>query len=132
MDHRLPDAPVISIVDDDESIRTGTMSLLRSLGFIPHAFSSATAFLNSEQLNKTACLISDIQMPGMSGIELHDTLRARGHHMPIIFITAFPNEKVRAQAAVRGVVCFLNKPFDGESLSRCIDAALKGSTGESR
>ena len=123
--------PVISIVDDDESIRIGTTSLVRSLGFVAHAFPSARAFLHSEQLAETSCLISDIQMPEMSGIQLHDILRARGHNIPIIFITAFPDDKVRAQALVRGAVCFLSKPFDGETLSRCLDAALKNNAGES-
>jgi FixJ family two-component response regulator len=131
MTNHLPDVPVISIIDDDESIRTGTMSLVRSLGFAAHAFPSARAFLRSEQLSETLCLISDIQMPEMSGIELHDALRARGHDIPMIFITAFPNEKVRAQALARGAVCFLNKPFDGETLSRCLDVALKNNGGES-
>jgi FixJ family two-component response regulator len=87
--------------------------------------------LQSEQLAETSCLISDIQMSEMSGIELHDTLRTRGHHTPIIFITAFPDEKARAQASVRGAVCFLNKPFDGDTLSRCLDVALKYNAGES-
>ena len=125
------EAPVISIIDDDESIRVGTASLLRSLGFVAHAFASARAFLDSEQLSETACLISDIQMPEMSGIELHDALRASGHDIPIIFITAFPDEKARAQAVVRGAVCFLSKPFDGATLLPCLDAALKNNTGES-
>lgn len=102
----MQDTPVISIVDDDESIRSGTTSLVRSLGFVAHAFPSARAFLHSKQLAETSCLISDIQMPEISGIELHDILRTRGHHTPIIFITAFPDEKARAQALVRGAVCF--------------------------
>ena len=87
--------------------------------------------MQSDQLAQTACLISDIQMPEISGIELHDILRTRGHHTPIIFITAFPDEKARAQALVRGAVCFLSKPFDGDTLSRCLDAALKNNAGES-
>jgi FixJ family two-component response regulator len=126
----LRDVPVISIIDDDESIRNGTLRLVRSLGFIGHAFSSARAFLNSEQLIETSCLISDIHMPEMSGIQLHDALRARGYDMPIIFITAFPDKKVRTQALAQGAVCFLDKPFEGEVLSRCIDSALKGNTGK--
>jgi FixJ family two-component response regulator len=122
--------PVISIIDDDESIRTGTLRLVRSLGYTGFAFSSAHAFLNSDQLIKTACLISDIDMPEMNGIQLQDTLRARGHDIPIIYITAFPDEKVRAQALAQGAVCFLDKPFEGEALSRCIDSALKGDAGK--
>ena len=130
MTNPLADVPVVSIIDDDESIRIGTASLVRSLGFVAHAFPSARAFLQSEQLFETSCLISDIQMPEMSGIQLQDVLHARGHDLPIIFVTAFPDDKVRAQALVRGAVCFLNKPFDGETLSRCLDAALKNNAGE--
>src|SRR3954469_12026319 len=112
--------PVISIVDDDESSLFGTLRLVRSLGFVAYPFSSGDAFLHSEQLNKTSCLISDIHMPGMNGIQLQDALREAGHAMPVIFITAFPDEKTRAQAFVRGAKCYLNKPFDGEMLSHCI------------
>ena len=128
--HQLSDVPVISIIDDDDSIRNGTLRLVRSLGFNGIAFSSARAFLNSEQLIKTECLISDIHMPEISGIQLQDTLRERGHDIPIIFITAFPDEKIRAQALTQGAVCFLDKPFDGEALSRCIDSALKGNASK--
>ncbi|MBY5690375.1 response regulator [Rhizobium leguminosarum] len=125
------DTPVISIVDDDKSSRIGTASLVRSLGFIAHAFSSACSFLHSEQLTETSCLISDVQMPNMSGIQLQDILHARGFRIPTIFVTAYPDNKVRAQAFGRGAVCFLNKPFDGETLSRCIEVALKNDGGDS-
>jgi FixJ family two-component response regulator len=125
MAQRLAGAQVISVVDDDESARSGTMRLVRSLGFLAHAFPSAHAFLQSEQLTKTSCLISDMQMPQMNGIQLHDALRARGYDMPIIFVTAFHDEESRAQAMNRGAVCFLSKPFDGETLSRCIGRALQ-------
>jgi FixJ family two-component response regulator len=127
----LPDTPVVSIVDDDESIRSGTTSLVRSLGFVAHAFPSARAFLHSEQLAETSCLISDIQMPEMSGIQLQDVLHTRGHDIPIIFVTAFPDDRVRAQALNRGAICFLTKPFDGEALLGCLAAALKNNAGES-
>jgi FixJ family two-component response regulator len=127
----LRDVPVISIIDDDELNRIGTASLVRSLGFDAHAFPSARSFLHSLQLTETSCLISDVQMPEMSGIQLQDVLHARGHNIPIILITAYPDERVRAQAFARGAVCFLNKPFDGETLSRCLDAALKNNAGES-
>lgn len=123
---------VISIVDDDESSRVGTMRLVRSGGFVAHAFPSAHSFLQSKQLAETSCVISDIQMPDMNGIQLHDVLRARGLRIPIIFITAFPDEAVRAQAVIRGAICFLSKPFDGESLLRCLDSALICNKGESR
>jgi FixJ family two-component response regulator len=122
--HRLRDVPVISIIDDDESMRTSIMRLVRSLGFIAHAFPTAREFLQSEQFARTSCLISDVQMPEMSGIQLQDMLRGRGYDIPIIFITAFPNERVRAEALNRGAVCFLSKPFDGEALVRCLETAL--------
>ena len=120
------EASVISIVDDDEWSRIGTAKLVRSFGFAAHDFPSAHALLNSPLLARTACVISDIQMPTFSGLQLLDELRARGHNMPIIFVTAFPNERVRAQALLRGATCVLTKPFDGETLELCLAAALKG------
>jgi FixJ family two-component response regulator len=101
------------------------MRLVRSLGFVVHAFPSARAFLNSPQLILTSCLISDIQMPEMTGIQLLETLRARGHDMPIIFVTAFPYDDVRHRALAGGAICFLSKPLEGEALLRCLDIALK-------
>lgn len=117
--------PAVSIIDDDESARIAVARLVRSVGFVAHAFPSARAFLHSAQLMETACLISDVQMPEMSGIQLQDALRALGHDIPVIFVTAFPEETIRAQALGRGAICFLSKPFDGESLLRCLDIALK-------
>jgi FixJ family two-component response regulator len=120
---------VISIVDDDESVRTATNSLMRSLGFTAYTFSSAEKFLQSPQVNDTSCLISDVQMPSMSGIELQSHLIARGHRTPIIFITAFPDESIQARALKAGAVCFLNKPVDGETLLRCLEEVLKRPEG---
>ena len=120
------EASVISIVDDDEWSRIGTTKLVRSFGFAAHDFPSAHALLNSPLLARTACVISDIQMPVLSGLQLLDELRTHGHDMPIIFVTAFPNERVRAQAILRGAICVLTKPFDGETLELCLAAALKG------
>ena len=122
------EASVISIVDDDEWSRIGTTKLVRSLGFAAHDFPSAHALLNSPLLARTACVISDIQMPALSGLQLLDELRTLGHDMPIIFITAFPNERVRAQALLRGAICVLTKPFDGETLELCLATALKGNS----
>lgn len=120
------EASVISIVDDDEWSRIGTTKLVRSLGFAAHDFPSAHALLNSPLLARTACVISDIQMPVLSGLQLLDELRTHGHDMPIIFVTAFPNERVRAQALLRGAISVLTKPFDGKTLELCLAAALKG------
>jgi FixJ family two-component response regulator len=125
MANRLPEAHVISVIDDSEAARNGTVRLVRSLGFVARAFPSAHAFLHSEQLIKTSCLISDIQMPHMNGIQLHDALRARGYNIPIIFVTAFYNDEMRVETLDRGAICVLSKPLDGETLSRCLNRALQ-------
>jgi len=125
MANRLPEAHVISVIDDNEAARNGTMRLVRSLRFIAHAFPSAQAFLHSEQLTETSCLISDIQMPHMNGIQLYDTLRSRGYDIPTIFVTAYYNDEIRAEALDRGAVCVLSKPLDGETLLNCLNRALQ-------
>jgi FixJ family two-component response regulator len=116
--------PVISIVDDDESVRMAVRSLVRSLGLVAHAFGSAEEFLQSSHLEETACLISDVQMPGMSGVELQAKLADDGRCIPIIFITAFPTENVRARVLRAGAACFLYKPFEGRALVECLDDIL--------
>jgi len=116
---------MISIVDDDESVREATKELVRSLGYSAVAFASAEDFLRSGQLSTTACLISDVQMPGLSGIDLQRRLIADGHSMPIIFITAFPDERARARALGAGAIGFLTKPYREESLIECLGQALK-------
>jgi len=121
---RVPEAPVISVIDDDPSVRTATARLLRSMGFSVHAFASAQEFLSSPQLNETSCVIADVQMPGMNGVELQEYLTARDHGVPIIFITAFPHESVRERAMKGGAVCFLSKPFDEPQLLECVERAL--------
>ena len=121
---------VISIVDDDETIRDGLSRLVRALGFACRAFSSADTFLNSEHLNETSCLITDIHMPGMSGTELLEALRASGYRIPIVFITAYPDAQIRSQVLAQGAICFLEKPVEAETLSRCIGAALRTNPGK--
>ena len=125
----MPQVPVISIVDDDASVRVATNRLVRSLGYIAHTFASAEEFLASSQANDTCCMIADVQMPGMSGIELQSHLLAQGRRLPIIFITAFPEESARTKALNAGAVCFLTKPFDGPTLVRHLDAVLQGASG---
>jgi len=115
---------MISIVDDDEAVREATKSLLRSLGYGVSAFASADEFLQSERVHDTSCLITDLQMPGLSGIELQHWLIAGGHGMPIIFITAYFDEKVRTRAQA-GAVDFMSKPYSDEQLIDCLDQALK-------
>jgi len=117
--------PLISIIDDDASVRVATSRLVRSLGYTAHTFASADGFLQSPQVNDTACVIADVQMPGMSGIELQSHLIAQGRSVPMIFITAFPEESIRSRALKAGAVGFLSKPFDGTILIECIDIALK-------
>ena len=94
------------------------------MGFSTHAFASAKEFLSSAQLRETACLIADVEMPGMSGIELQDHLIAAGHTIPIIFITAFPDERVRDRAVNAGAIDFLSKPFDESRLLESVEQAL--------
>ena len=121
---KLADQAIISIVDDDDSVRVATSKLLKLDGFIVHAFGSAEEFLRSKYLDKTRCLIADVRMPGMSGIELQERLKHEGYTMPVIFITAFPRERERALAMGGGAVCFLTKPFDVKTLVKCIEEAL--------
>ena len=120
----MPKMPVIAIVDDDKSFRRATTSFVRSLGYGTASFDSAEAFLKSEQVSDADCLITDVQMPGMTGIELQDRLIAQGHSLPVIFITAFPEMRARAQAIAAGAVGFLAKPFDDRNLISCLNEAL--------
>ena len=115
---------MISIVDDDASVREATRGLVRSLGYRAATFGSAEEFLTSERVHDTSCLIADVQMPGLSGLELQSHLIAEGHPMPMIFITAFPEARVRTQALEAGAFGFLSKPFDEENLIACLDKAL--------
>jgi FixJ family two-component response regulator len=126
----LSQIPVISIIDDDESVRAATNRLVRSLGLVALTFSGADEFLRSPRLHDTSCVIADVQMPGMSGIEMQSLLIARGNNIPIIFITAFPDEKIRARAMEAGAVGFLSKPFKGSALIEFIEAALNSQSGK--
>jgi FixJ family two-component response regulator len=115
----------ISIVDDDESVREAMTGLMRSLGYSAIAFPSAEGFLTSRRRGATACLIADVQMPGMTGLELHNRLIASGEPIPTILITAYPDERARAQALNAGVLCYLAKPFSESELLACIHSALR-------
>ena len=117
--------PVISIIDDDASVRVATDRLVRSLGYVARTFASAEEFLRSPYVNESSCLIVDVQMPGMSGVDLQVRLSSEGRAVPVILITAFPEEGIRTKAMKAGAVCFLSKPFDGPVLIDCIDSALK-------
>jgi len=118
-------APIISIVDDDLSVREALRCLVRSLGYNAVTFSSAEEFLESGSVETTACLISDVQMPGLSGVELQGRLIADGRSTPIIFVTAYPDENLRGNVLRIGAIGFLSKPFNEDRLIECLDAALK-------
>src|SRR6516164_11341163 len=118
-------APLISIVDDDALARDGIRALVESLGYKTATFESAEDFLKSSMAAKTTCLITDVQMPGLSGLELQEALQSLGHQTSAIVITAYPNEKHRTRALKNGAVGYLSKPFDDESLIECLSAAIK-------
>ena len=118
------DVRLIAIVDDDEAVLEAVSALLRSSGFDAEAFSSGQALLNSPLLTRAASVIADVNMPGMSGLDLHQRLAASGLRIPKILITAYPNDRVRARALRAGVACFLTKPFGAENLLSCLRTAL--------
>ena len=114
---------VISIVDDDECARTAMDGLVRSFGYVSATYASAEEFLESN-LNDTSCLITDVHMPGLTGVELHQRLLADGFTVPTIFVTALPDEGMRMRVLAEGAIGFLSKPFDQKSLIDCLNAAL--------
>jgi FixJ family two-component response regulator len=117
--------PVVSVVDDDESVRQAIEGLLRSAGLQVAAFASAEEFLRSRHLQTAACLILDLQMPGMGGLELQKRLAQAGHRIPVVILTAHGDDHARTNALRAGAVAFMPKPFDGEVLLRAVEAALK-------
>jgi FixJ family two-component response regulator len=120
------DLPTIAIVDDDESVRDTTKDLLDSAGLSAATFRSAERFLLSKETCAIKCLVTDMRMPGMTGLELHSHLAAAGTPIPTVLITAYPDEGARAHALKAGVICFLAKPFSAEDLLACIETALRG------
>ena len=119
----MPEARMISIVDDDPYAGDSLQELLESLGYAAQTFRSGDEFIQSGRAAKTTCLISDIQMPGLSGLDLRDRLLAEGHKMSVIFMTAYP-EKYRVRALEAGASGFLSKPIREESLIGCLKVAL--------
>ena len=119
-------APIISIVDDDESVLAAMSSLVRSVGYQSFVFCSAEEFLASPRLHDTSCLIADVQMAGMSGLDLQDELTVRRPNMPVILITALPEERIRKRAEAAGATAFLSKPVDGNALVDYLATALRG------
>ena len=119
--------PLISIVDDDDAVRNSLDDLIRSIGFRTQGFPSAEAFLNSNQAGGTACLILDVRMPGMNGLDLQRQMVTANWRIPVVFITSHADDDARARALEAGAVAFLYKPFREEELFNAIDAALKHS-----
>jgi FixJ family two-component response regulator len=123
----MPGVPIISIVDDDDFFRNSLDNLIRSVGFRVQGFSSAESFLNSDEVRDMACLILDVRMPGMSGLELQRQIVAANRRIPIIFVTSYADGDEKVQALEAGAVDYLYKPFREEDLINAIDAALKHS-----
>lgn len=116
--------PMISIVDDDESVRIAIDSLVRSLGYQTRLFASAREFIDFSVSNTTSCLITDIQMPEIDGLQMHRTLTAQGHDIPVIFMTAFAHDSVRKRALSAGAIAFMSKPFNTQHMIEHIHTAL--------
>ncbi len=119
------EASIVSIVDDDEAIRDAEGSFLRTAGFTVEAFASAEDFLNSTHRHHTACLVLDLRMPGMNGLELQQRLAAARSRIPIIFVSADADEEARARAFQAGAIDFLEKPFREEALLQAVQVALR-------
>jgi FixJ family two-component response regulator len=115
---------MVSIVDDDHSVRDGLVDLVKSMGLEAETFERGEHFLQSKEIDRTSCLITDMRMDGMSGLELHDRLVESGRQIPTIVITAFPKDRDRQRALRSGVLCYLAKPFDEQQLVNCITSAL--------
>ena len=119
---------LISIIDDDQPYRESMRKLIMLLGYTVEAFPSATDFLASRVVPETACLVTDVNMPGMTGVELHRQLVDAGYAIPTILVTAYPDEVVRDRALKDGIVCYLGKPVDDDHLERCLRSALQSGT----
>jgi FixJ family two-component response regulator len=117
--------PVVAIVDDDEMVSEATRELVATFGLQARSFLSAEAFLKSSVVERTSCIVADMHMPGMDGLKLQGKLIELGYRIPIIFITAFPDDHIRKRALESGAICYLTKPFDPETLISCIRSAIK-------
>ncbi|MEJ8570664.1 response regulator transcription factor [Microbaculum marinum] len=115
---------MVSVVDDDDAVRIATTKLLRLHDFSAHAFSSAEELLESPRALDSDCLVTDVRMPGMSGVELQCRLQELGRRIPVVFVTAFPDRNLEARAEQLGAICVLTKPFDADALVDCLRTAL--------
>ena len=127
----MAERPLVAIVDDDKSIRNATSDLLKAAGFTPAAFEDAESFLGWPTRAGVACLVADMRMPGMSGLELYEALVAAGHAIPTVIITAHPEELTQSRARSLGICCYLSKPFGPDELLECVGEALARSRGGS-
>ena len=121
----MPKALLVSVVEDDRFFRESMRRLMRSWGYPVEVFSSAADFLASPHFPKTSCLIADVQMPGMTGLDLYRSISDVGHHVPTILVTAYGDEDVESRALRDGVICYLRKPVDEKRLNECLLAALR-------
>jgi len=128
----MSEVPLISIVDDDALARDGIAVLVESFGYNVITFTSAEHFLGSDVIAETTCLITDMQMPGLSGLELQEALQSQGHQTPVIVITGYPNEKHQTRALANGAVGYLSKPFDEQTLIDCLTVAIKLQSSQAR
>jgi FixJ family two-component response regulator len=119
---------LVSIVDDNQPFRESLQKLVMLFGYTVESFPSAADFLASRLVPETGCLVTDVHMPGMTGVELHRHLIDTGHAIPTILVTAYPDEVVRDQALKDGIVCYLSKPLDDDDLERCLRSALQAGT----
>ena len=120
----MAEGPLVAIVDDDKSVRNGTQDLLRAAGFSTAAYEDAESFLGRTSRANVACLVADMRMPGMSGVELYQALLASGHGIPTVIITAHPEDVTHARGRVAGLTCYLIKPFTPDELLECVQEAL--------
>jgi FixJ family two-component response regulator len=127
MAKRLTEKPLIAIVDDDDVFRGALENLVRSLGWGARTFASAESYLRSSLMSETRCLIADVQMPNVGGLELCERLSALGFDIPVVFITAYPDDTLKQRALNAGAVAFLHKPLDlqGRRLAECVEEALR-------
>lgn len=126
----MAERPLIAIVDDDKSIRNATSHLLKAAGFTAVAFQDAESFLEWPSRTTVACMVADMRMPGMSGLELYEALAAAGHDVPTVIITAHPEEQTQSRARAVGILCYLSKPYGPDEFLECVRDALAGSGGE--
>ena len=125
----MAERPLVAIVDDDESMRNATRDLLRAAGFSTATFEDAESFLGSASRASASCVVADIRMPGMSGLELYQTLVASGDGIPTVIITAHPEEVTQSRAREAGITCYLSKPFAPDELVQCVREALSKPRG---